>query len=39
MYFRDLDGDQARTYVDTAQAYSVFRAACDDARAFAGAMQ
>ena len=39
MYFRDLDGDQARTYVDTAQAYTAFRAACDDARAFAGAMQ
>lgn len=39
MCFSDLDGDQARTSIDTAQAYTAFRAACDDGRAFAGAMQ
>lgn len=38
MYFRDLDGDQARTYIDTEQAYGAYREACDYERAFAGTM-
>jgi hypothetical protein len=38
MYFRDLDGDQARTYIDTEQAYGAYREACDHERAFAGTM-
>ncbi len=38
MYFRDLDGDQARTYIDTKQAYGAYREACDDERTFAGTM-
>lgn len=38
MFFRDLDGDQARTYIDTAQAFEAYRDASDDARAFTGTM-
>lgn len=38
MYFRELDGNQARTYIDTEQAYGAYREACDDERHFVGTM-
>jgi hypothetical protein len=38
MYFNELDGDQRRTYIDTAQVYETYREACDDAHDYAGTM-